>query len=1134
MRKISILFTAALAAIAVVSCDKKANKPETAPANFTEVEIYAEVVTPDTKTTITPGEDVFTCSWEEGDVITFDYTAPDGTTGNVQATYSSGRFTASLPEATGAWKYSNIFAHSTDNILYLGGSRVQTGDAIMSRYDGLFVASADEPSYTSAAAGCDESGNPIVFQMTRPTAVLYYHLTSENTSAVKYAILSTEEGVIASESVTIENDELVLAEGKSLNSILLTPSEVNAADATLWFNVIPCSYSNLKLTLVDVDGKVATLTKKSAGSYAAGKLYKASKSIEWAAPVVPEGLTENFSSSKATSNQYDCSTYLTTAANRSDFDYVWSCDKGSVFKNGIKLGSSSATGYVSNTSILSNVNADVEFTVYVYAAAWNTDINTLDVTYNGEKKSATPANPAITSTSDVYSPADFVFANSFTFTKVAGVDELKIASSAKRIIIDKVIVAYTQTEKEAQTLSFPQAAYSARMGESFTAPVLSGAQTAVTYSSSNTAAATVDASTGAITLVAPGTTTITATAAETAAYRAGSASYTLTVVAGVVSLPYSEAFSTGLGNCTIENVTLPSALSYVWKLDSTNKCMKASAYVSSTNYEANSQIVTPTLDLTSVSGAVLTFDVASRYGDKTKYGEVFYVNVYDGTNWTKHSVSNFSDGTSWTFLSNSIDLTSYCGKQIKIALVYNSVGQTSAPTLEVKNLSVMSGSTELTAEDQTIAYGSTSKSIIYTTNSTGAVTYSSSNTKVVTVASDGKITTTGVGEATVTVKVAATDTNPAASATCKITVTKGYNPASFAVYNVHIYESGQFQADCALGVTGESFTGQTLAGASNYRSDCEFFTVATDGTVSGFKSIGSAQTETGTITADLAETELYEARTVSYIVTIHYFKFDLGIDPKTVAFHAPGGTADVSLAWTNFHANNRVEPTVTYSSTVPSGLTCTFSDNYETMTITCPELDGSEWSTTVTVTVTGRDIVMGTTRGTASATFTLSQDNKSNRVLKTYTMEFVPDNMESTNSYQNNWTATSGTFSLNMTNWNNYSNAWNFVKAGSKNYALVGAITTASPIAEDIERVIVSIAGITSSNVNSIKLYVASDESFTTNVQTISVDVPSQSGDVTFNIPNPALNSYYKLEFDCKKSSNGVVWVSKVIFTNEE
>ena len=53
----------------------------------------------------------------------------------------------------------------------------------------------------------------------------------------------------------------------------------------------------------------------------------------------------------------------------------------------------------------------------------------------------------------------------------------------------------------------------------------------VTYSSSNTAVATVDASTGDVTLVGAGSTIITATAPVTDQYEAGTASYTLNVSA---------------------------------------------------------------------------------------------------------------------------------------------------------------------------------------------------------------------------------------------------------------------------------------------------------------------------------------------------------------------------------------------------------------------------------------------------------------------------------------------------------------------------------------------------------------------------------------------------------------------------
>ncbi len=80
-------------------------------------------------------------------------------------------------------------------------------------------------------------------------------------------------------------------------------------------------------------------------------------------------------------------------------------------------------------------------------------------------------------------------------------------------------------------LSFPGTEYTANLGESFTAPELTKATTAdVTYTSSNPEVATVDAATGAVTLVAAGTTTITATCEENDEYKAGKAEYTLTIV----------------------------------------------------------------------------------------------------------------------------------------------------------------------------------------------------------------------------------------------------------------------------------------------------------------------------------------------------------------------------------------------------------------------------------------------------------------------------------------------------------------------------------------------------------------------------------------------------------------------------
>lgn len=86
--------------------------------------------------------------------------------------------------------------------------------------------------------------------------------------------------------------------------------------------------------------------------------------------------------------------------------------------------------------------------------------------------------------------------------------------------------------KQPAGLEFAAATAEATIGEAFTAPALSFATTAaISYTSSTPAVATVDATTGAVTPLTEGTTTIMATSAANDDFEAGSAQYVLTVKA---------------------------------------------------------------------------------------------------------------------------------------------------------------------------------------------------------------------------------------------------------------------------------------------------------------------------------------------------------------------------------------------------------------------------------------------------------------------------------------------------------------------------------------------------------------------------------------------------------------------------
>ena len=117
-----------------------------------------------------------------------------------------------------------------------------------------------------------------------------------------------------------------------------------------------------------------------------------------------------------------------------------------------------------------------------------------------------------------------------------------------------------ETAKKNQTLIFSETNISINEGETLTKPTLSGNETTVTYSSSNTSVATVDKNTGDVTIVGTGTTIITATAEGTNEYSEASAQYTLTVIAdpgngGTVTFDFTNPVSLGLAVPAVGNET---------------------------------------------------------------------------------------------------------------------------------------------------------------------------------------------------------------------------------------------------------------------------------------------------------------------------------------------------------------------------------------------------------------------------------------------------------------------------------------------------------------------------------------------------------------------------------------------------
>ena len=146
-----------------------------------------------------------------------------------------------------------------------------------------------------------------------------------------------------------------------------------------------------------------------------------------------------------------------------------------------------------------------------------------------------------------------------------------------------------------------------------------------------------------------------------------------------------------------------------------------------------------------------------------------------------------------------------------------------------------------------------------------------------------------------------------------------------------------------------------------------------------------------------------------------------------------------------------------------------------------------------------------------------------------------PDDSAAVNkvgAYDKTWQAVVGTDVWTIANFNNNSwNNWTYIKCGSKKSASVASIRTDFAIDKAIANVVVTIDALKNTDkIKSVKLQVAADTSFTTVEQEIAAGELA-TGNLTFAIPTPAANKYYKVVFDMDVAgANGIVQISKVMY----
>ena len=148
----------------------------------------------------------------------------------------------------------------------------------------------------------------------------------------------------------------------------------------------------------------------------------------------------------------------------------------------------------------------------------------------------------------------------------------------------------------------------------------------------------------------------------------------------------------GISGWEVIDVVKPDDLEAVWT-ESTSYGMVAKAYANNTNYESQSWLVSPSIDLSQVQAAHLCFSHAGKYFSDIKKDVTLWVLQEESK--AAEDVEAFTTQLSipvypvdFTFVeSGDIDLSSYAGSSIRLAFKYKS-STSKAGTYEVQNLRI--------------------------------------------------------------------------------------------------------------------------------------------------------------------------------------------------------------------------------------------------------------------------------------------------------------------------------------------------------------------------------------------------------------------------------------------------------------
>jgi len=401
---------------------------------------------------------------------------------------------------------------------------------------------------------------------------------------------------------------------------------------------------------------------------------------------------------------------------------------------------------------------------------------------------------------------------------------------------------------------------------------------AKTYSSGSTGVATVNSTSGQVTIVSAGTSVITATIAANGNFNSGTATYTLTVnkVAPNLTFATPTSVSKNYGDAAFTNaatstnsagtITYSSGNTGVATINSTSGQVSIVATGTSvitatiaTNGNYNASTATYTLTVNKIA-PTLTFasptSVTKNYGDavftnaatsSNSAGAITYTSGSTGVatiNSTTGEVTIVANGTS--IITASIAANgNYTASTTTYTLTVNKI----APTL------TFATPTSVSKNYGDAAFTNAASS----SNSAGAITYTSGSTGVATINStSGQVSIVANGTSIITASIAANGNYTASTTTYTLTVNKIAPALTFATPTSVNMNYGD-------AVFTNAASSSNSAGAITYTSGST--SVATINSTSGQVSI--VANGTSIITASIAANGNYNSGTATYTLTVN-------------------------------------------------------------------------------------------------------------------------------------------------------------------------------------------------------------------------------------------------------------------------